>query len=136
MPKRAFSITGLLKLLVVAVLAVCMLAAAAGCGAPRLSTPSGLNINELDLTLNWNDVSGAAYYTVRIRGNDVDDEVLASNNSYSLERYAPGGYTVSVRAEAGAQRGKFLFALVAGDRIRKALRKRAYDGTYRQQHGV
>ena len=105
MPKRAFSITGLLKLLVVAVLAVCMLAAAAGCGAPRLSTPSGLNINELDLTLNWNDVSGAAYYTVRIRGNDVDDEVLASNNSYSLERYAPGGYTVSVRAEAGANAG-------------------------------
>ena len=103
MPKRAFSITGLLKLLVVAVLAVCMLAAAAGCGAPRLSTPSGLNINELDLTLNWNDVSGAAYYTVRIRGNDVDDEVLASNNSYSLERYAPGGYTVSVRCRSGRQ---------------------------------
>lgn len=91
-----------LKLLVVAAIAVCMLAATAGCGKPRLDAPSGLNVDSLELTLNWNIVNGAAYYTIRIDGNGERDEIMSGTNSYSLEGYAPGEYKITVRAEAGA----------------------------------
>ena len=53
------------------------------CGTP-LPAPSGVNIDEITLTLSWNPVNGADYYTVRIDGNGGSQEVDSGKNSYSL----------------------------------------------------
>lgn len=71
------------------------------CGTP-LPAPSGVNIDEITLTLSWNPVNGADYYTVRIDGNGGSQEVDSGKNSYSLERLSEGSYTLRVKAVVGS----------------------------------
>ncbi len=84
-------------------LVVCMLLQLTACMKPRLATPTGVNIEPLTLTLSWNEVTDAAYYTVRIEGEDGVQEADSGGNSYSLERLSEGRYTVAVKAVAGAK---------------------------------
>lgn len=104
MPNRANRILRAAKAFAAVLLILCFLITVPACGSARLSAPTGVNINQLDLSLNWNGVPEAAYYTIRIRG-DMDDEILSSNNYYNLDRLSEGTYTISVRAEAGANSG-------------------------------
>ena len=71
------------------------------CGTP-LPAPSGVNIDEITLTLSWNPINGADYYTVRIDGNGGSQEVDSGKNSYSLERLSEGSYTLRVKAVVGS----------------------------------
>ncbi len=92
--KRAFS------LLLLPVILLCFIITLSACGA-RLNAPSGLNIDPLELSLNWNEVNGAAYYTVRVSGTENND-FLSSKNSYSLVNLKEGSYTITVKAEPAA----------------------------------
>ena len=74
----------------------------AGCGKPKLATPTGLNIDGIELTLNWNAVPDAAFYTIRIQGNGETTEADSGKNSYTLERLSAGEYTFSVKAVSGS----------------------------------
>ncbi|MBQ9116806.1 MAG: hypothetical protein IJY04_07255, partial [Clostridia bacterium] len=65
------------------------------CGA-RLSTPSGIHLDEDTQTLKWNKVKGAQGYTIQISG--FDTEITTQANYYSLEKLEPGDYTVKVSA--------------------------------------
>ena len=65
------------------------------CGA-RLSTPTGLHLDEDTQTLKWNNVKGAQGYTLTISG--FDQEITTQANYYSLEKLEPGNYTISVSA--------------------------------------
>ena len=67
----------------------------ASCGA-RLSTPSGLYLDEDTQTLKWNAVKGAQGYTLTISG--IEGEIITQANYYSLEKLEPGNYTISVSA--------------------------------------
>ena len=87
---------------ILTVLLCALLPCLTACGT-RLPTPTGVNVDQLSLTLSWNPVSAAAYYTVRIEGNGQTQEADTGNNSYSLERLplSEGVYTLRVRAIAG-----------------------------------
>ena len=61
-----------------------------------------MNIEASTLTLSWNPVTDAAYYTVRIDGNGKTQEADSGKNSYSLERLEAGSYTIRVKAVVGA----------------------------------
>ena len=73
MPKTVNRINSAARAIAVLLLAalMVMLFAVSGCGKARLSTPTGLNVNSLTLELGWNQVSEAAYYTIRIRGEGI-----------------------------------------------------------------
>ena len=77
------------------------------CGKSKLSTPTGMNIEASTLTLSWNPVTDAAYYTVRIEGNGKTQEADSGKNSYSLERLEAGSYTIRVKAVVGANSDLF-----------------------------
>ncbi len=83
-------------------LILCLLFSFAACGKARLPKPTGLNIDAPTLTLTWNPVSDAAYYTVRISGSGGTDEADSGKNSYSLELLPAGDYTLSVKAVVGS----------------------------------
>ena len=105
MPKTVNRINSAARAIAVLLLAalMVMLFAVSGCGKARLSTPTGLNVNSLTLELGWNQVSEAAYYTIRIRGEGISLETPSSRNSYDgLKNLDAGEYTISVRAEPGA----------------------------------
>lgn len=94
-----------LLLITLPVLAFCLLLSSAACSGNRLPTPTGLNVDPVNLELNWNGVLNAAYYTVRVRGNGLDDQYFCSDNSFditSAAKIVAGEYSMSVRAEAGS----------------------------------
>ncbi len=104
MPHKANRIFRALRAMAAMILVLCFLAVLPACGEQRLATPTGLNVNQLDLSLSWNGVKDAAYYTVRIRG-ETNDDILSSESSYKLDRLPEGSYTISVRAHAGSAAG-------------------------------
>lgn len=73
--------------------------AALGCGAPKLSKPSNLRVDEATLTLSWSAVPNARYYTVSIDGNERDSR----GTSYSLAGLSAGDYTIRVRARGNGE---------------------------------
>ncbi len=89
-------------LLLCALLGAVLFCTACSRGTP-LSVPTGARLDEITLTLSWNKVKGAAYYTVRIRPDDGSDatEKDASKPSISLESLPEGSYELCVRAVAG-----------------------------------
>lgn len=94
-----------LFLIALPALAFCLLLSSAACSGNRLPTPTGLNIDQVNLDLNWNGIQNAAYYTVRVRGNGIDEEYFCSDNRFELDsayEIVAGEYTISVRAEAGS----------------------------------
>lgn len=74
----------------------------AGCGSPKLATPTGLNVDEAELTLMWNEVTDAAFYTIRIEGDGETTEADSGKNYYSFERLSAGTYTFRVKAVSGS----------------------------------
>ena len=80
-------------------LAVCLVFLLAltlsSCGS-KINAPSGLYLDEDTLSLRWNAVKGAKYYTVHVSG--VDKEYTTKQNNFSLEFLQPGTYEVRVRA--------------------------------------
>lgn len=64
--------------------------------------PTGVNIDLIELSLSWNPVNGADYYTIRVEGAGEVREMDSSSNSYSLESLAAGSYKLRVKAVAGA----------------------------------
>ena len=64
-----------------------------------LPTPSGVQIEDATLVLNWKPVKGARMYTIRIE-NEVGevDEIISSKTSQSLAKLGVGTYYVSVMA--------------------------------------
>ena len=91
-----------LALTLCVLLGAVLLCTACSRGTP-LSAPTGTRLDEITLTLSWNKVKGAAYYTVRIRPDDGSDAVEkdASKPSLSLESLTEGSYELRVRAVAG-----------------------------------
>lgn len=73
------------------------------CGG-RLSTPSGLYVDEDTLTLKWNRVKGAQGYTIEISG--IDGEIITQANYYSLEKLEPGVYNIRVRANGDGKNSR------------------------------
>ena len=67
------------------------------CGE-KLSKPSGLYIDSDTLTLSWNKVKGAKYYTIQISG--VEGDFTTNSNSFSLEKLDPGIYDIKVQANS------------------------------------
>lgn len=82
-----------LALTLCVLLGAALLCTACSRGTP-LSAPTGTRLDEITLTLSWNKVKGAAYYTVRIRPDDGSDAVEkdASKPSLSLESLTEGSY--------------------------------------------
>ena len=66
-----------LALTLCVLLGAALLCTACSRGTP-LSAPTGTRLDEITLTLSWNKVKGAAYYTVRIRPDDGSDADLAA----------------------------------------------------------
>ena len=87
-----------LALTLCVLLGAVLLCTACSRGTP-LSAPTGTRLDEITLTLSWNKVKGAAYYTVRIRPDDGSDAVEkdASKPSLSLESLTEGSYELRVR---------------------------------------
>ena len=78
----------------------CLVLPLAACKA-SLPAPSGVNIDPITLSLSWNPVSGADYYTIRVEGTGDTREIDSSQNSYSLESLEAGSYMLHVKAVAG-----------------------------------
>lgn len=75
------------------ILIFCSLTLAA-CGAPALSRPVNLKIDEDTLALTWRKVTDARYYEVSINGTEYESR----ENSYPLENLVAGEYNIRVRA--------------------------------------
>ena len=88
------------RLLILLSLIFCCLLTVCSCdGTDALPAPSGVDIDEATLELNWKTVNGARLYTVRIEFESGEaEEVISSKNSYSLAHLDVGTYTVSVKA--------------------------------------
>ena len=88
------------RLLILLSLIFCCLLTVCSCdGTDALPSPSGVEINEATLELNWKAVKGARLYTVKIESESGEvEEVISSKNSYSLANLATGTYTISVMA--------------------------------------
>ena len=85
-----------LRFILLAVCLVFLLALTlSSCGA-KINAPSGLYLDEATLTLRWNAVKGAKFYTVQVSG--MEKEYTTKNNNFSLEFLEPGSYEVRVRA--------------------------------------
>ena len=82
-------------------LAVCMLFLLAGCGGESLATPKRVAVDGIKLTLDWQAVKNAAYYTVEITSAEGTEEKDSGKNVYSLEHLKEGSYTLRVKAVVG-----------------------------------
>ncbi|MDE6402153.1 MAG: leucine-rich repeat domain-containing protein, partial [Clostridiales bacterium] len=83
-----------IRLFLVMFIILCCSMAFVACGAPELSAPTGLRINENTLLLTWNKVDDAIGYVVNIGGA----EKKVRENSYSLVSVASGDYTIRVKS--------------------------------------
>lgn len=84
-----------LKGLLLLGLVFCCFFALAGCGAPKLDTPTGLSVDMDTLTLEWKEVPNAVRYSIDLGGTR---EVATAKNAYSLASLLPGEYQIAVKA--------------------------------------
>ena len=82
------------RLLVIVCLLLCCPLFFIACGAPELSSPKKLSINDSTLVLTWDKVDNAIGYVVKV--GDMEKKVR--ENSYSLAGVAAGEYNVRVKS--------------------------------------
>jgi len=67
----------------------------------QLGTPSGFVLDSETLTLKWNPVKGAKYYTVSISGEER--EITTKKTNVSLEKLEAGDYEIKVKANGDGE---------------------------------
>lgn len=87
--------------------ALCCLLILAGCGGRKLSAPANLAVDEPTLTLTWDEVRGAGYYTISIESDKEKKQKDSSKNTYSLENLDEGSYVIRVKARARGNDGEY-----------------------------
>lgn len=85
---------------------LCGLTIFVGCGGKSLSAPSNVAVDEPTLTLTWDEVKYASYYTVSIDGEGTSKQKDSSKNTYSLETLEEGTYTIKVKAKVSGSDGE------------------------------
>lgn len=65
-----------------------------GCGKAKLSTPKNPTINEIAMTLSWDDVENATNYIVNANGKNY----VVSKNSFELVNLEAGSYSLKVKS--------------------------------------
>lgn len=88
-----------LILILTLILVLCTLTLAS-C-SDQLKTPNGLYLDSDTLTLRWNKVDGARFYTVEITG--MDKPITTKDTKVSLENLDPGNYEVKIRANGDGE---------------------------------
>lgn len=83
-----------IALVFILLLSLCVVTLTA-CGS-EMNAPSGLTLDADTLTLKWNAVKGAKYYTVQIA--DQNYEITTKLPSFSLENLRAGEYVIKIKA--------------------------------------
>lgn len=91
-----------IQLLLFICLALCCTAILVACSLPSLAAPTGVRVEEAEMTLVWDKITYAEGYVVEVNGKRIN----VSDNSYDFSVYQAGEYTFRVKASGDGKTAK------------------------------